>query len=428
MGKNYFIFDENKCVGCEACVVACINENGLQEPENWRNINKSNANKIPGLGLFNFSMSCNHCEEAVCMDNCPAEAYSRSLLTGAIIHEADKCIGCQYCTWNCPYDAPKYSFAEGVVSKCNFCEQRLIQNEQPACVSTCPTGALDFSSGEVDKTTLHNNLHLPINTIPSIEIIELRDSKGPKMDMSLFDPIEEEQKVVKHKKDITAADEVPLLIFTSVIAIMIPLYASINFNEASLISKIAFIATAGIASVLSLMHLGQKLRFWRAILNIRKSWLSREIFLFATFSTSAFIDLFIYNIPDYIILIQGMLLLIAIDMLYRPVQRNNKIKIHSAQAVFVALSFYLLFAGLYNVLLVIMLLRLALFTILNLNKAKKNTAAIALRFTFVALAYVSLALSFHYMLSIALFAIGEFIARINFYNGLSKLDMKKILN
>ena len=59
--------------------------------------------------VINLSLACNHCESAVCMEGCPASAYSRETLTGAILLDEKKCIGCRYCQWNCPYDAPKFN-------------------------------------------------------------------------------------------------------------------------------------------------------------------------------------------------------------------------------------------------------------------------------------------------------------------------------
>ena len=55
MNKNIFIFDQNKCVGCHACVVACINENGIQKNDQWRNIHKSQDGLFPDLPLIYLS-------------------------------------------------------------------------------------------------------------------------------------------------------------------------------------------------------------------------------------------------------------------------------------------------------------------------------------------------------------------------------------
>ena len=78
------------------------------------------------------------------MENCPALAYTRDKKTGAVILHAEKCIGCKYCTWACPYDAPKFNPKTRIIEKCTFCNHRILDTLKPACANLCPTGALDF--------------------------------------------------------------------------------------------------------------------------------------------------------------------------------------------------------------------------------------------------------------------------------------------
>jgi len=139
-----FVFDQNKCTGCQACQLACVIENELQFDASWREINTFNERHYPGAPLFHISLACNHCAEPACMNACPALAYSKDSETGAVIIDETKCIGCRYCTWACPYDAPKFDSAKGVISKCTFCNDRIKRGSQPACVELCPTGALTF--------------------------------------------------------------------------------------------------------------------------------------------------------------------------------------------------------------------------------------------------------------------------------------------
>ncbi|MGB6724155.1 MAG: 4Fe-4S dicluster domain-containing protein, partial [Terracidiphilus sp.] len=70
-------------------------------------------------------MGCNHCLEPSCLIGCPVEAYTKDPRTGVVIHDADTCIGCQYCTWNCSYGVPQYNPERGVVGKCDLCHHRL---------------------------------------------------------------------------------------------------------------------------------------------------------------------------------------------------------------------------------------------------------------------------------------------------------------
>ncbi|MBU4214286.1 MAG: 4Fe-4S binding protein, partial [Actinobacteria bacterium] len=67
---------------------------------------------------------------------------------GIVSVDADKCVGCRYCEWACPYSAPQFNAASGVMTKCNFCADYLAEGKDPACVAACPSRVLTF--GEID--------------------------------------------------------------------------------------------------------------------------------------------------------------------------------------------------------------------------------------------------------------------------------------
>jgi len=92
--RTGFIFDLNKCVGCHACVVACQIENGSQQNQPWREINTFNSFQHPQLPVFHYSIACNHCDEAPCLNSCPALAYTKDENTSTIVFHENKCIGC----------------------------------------------------------------------------------------------------------------------------------------------------------------------------------------------------------------------------------------------------------------------------------------------------------------------------------------------
>ena len=123
-------------------VVACNEQNGNPASINWRRVGEIEGGFYPQTLRSYLSMGCNHCVEPTCMSGCPVDAYTKDAATGIVLHSADACIGCQYCTWNCSYGVPQYNPERGVVGKCDLCHSRLGLGQSPACVSACPTGAI----------------------------------------------------------------------------------------------------------------------------------------------------------------------------------------------------------------------------------------------------------------------------------------------
>ena len=140
-GHTAFLFDLNRCTGCQACEIACMIENRL-DGWSWRQVVTLNPARRPGTPVIHLSLACNHCAAPPCLAHCPALAYSQDPVTGRVVLDAERCIGCKYCAWACPYDAPKFDAPRGVMTKCTFCGHRQDQGLAPACVEQCPTGAL----------------------------------------------------------------------------------------------------------------------------------------------------------------------------------------------------------------------------------------------------------------------------------------------
>ncbi len=151
MKRLAFYFDSSACSGCKACQAACKDKNNLEVGILWRRVyevtgggwKRRGAAWESSVFAYNVSLACNHCERPICKEVCPAGAY-RARDDGVVVIDQDKCMGCKYCSWACPYGAPQYDAQAGCMSKCNFCFDLLDQNRPPACVAACPLRALDF--------------------------------------------------------------------------------------------------------------------------------------------------------------------------------------------------------------------------------------------------------------------------------------------
>jgi len=336
--RKTFRFDTNKCVGCHACVVACVIENKTDLPLNWREINTFNQFHYPNLAVFHYSLACNHCADAPCMHNCPALAYTRDLLSGAVTHNEDHCIGCKYCTWACPYDAPKFNQAKGIIEKCTFCVSRTREGLKPACANLCPTGALDYVEADSINTKHPGFDGYGIN--PSIDIISLREEN---MKPEIIPKIETPKQTITDESTeskITFKKEWPLYIFTLSMASLVALFfASVVVDYK--INPFIFTGVNLVAGFFSIFHLGRKQRAWRALLNIRNSWLSREILSYGIFFSSTTVYFFFSNngIIMYTALVSGIFLLISIDQVYRILVQATVICLHSAHVVLTGLLF-----------------------------------------------------------------------------------------
>lgn len=159
------VIDLDTCVGCNACAVACKqwNASGTSGPLSdespygrdptgvWFNrIRNYEVGDYPDNQTVHFPMSCMHCEEAYCVDVCPTGASYKRAEDGIVLVDPEKCMGCNYCAWACPYGARELDREEGVMKKCTLCVDRIYDEalpeaqRQPACVLTCPTSARSF--------------------------------------------------------------------------------------------------------------------------------------------------------------------------------------------------------------------------------------------------------------------------------------------
>jgi molybdopterin-containing oxidoreductase family iron-sulfur binding subunit len=187
------VIDQNACIGCNACVVACQSENNIPvvgkeqvakgREMQWLRIDAYFTGEAENPeGPYFQPVPCMHCENAPCEVVCPVEAT---------VHDAEgtnnmvynRCIGTRYCSNNCPYKVRHFNFLHytkevtgplalmmnpnvtvryrGVMEKCSFCIQRISavridakRDDKPiadgevvtACQQSCPTMAITFGN------------------------------------------------------------------------------------------------------------------------------------------------------------------------------------------------------------------------------------------------------------------------------------------
>lgn len=281
-GEQYrFHFDVEKCIGCKCCVVACNEQNGNPAEINWRRVGEIEGGVFPLAQRWHLSMGCNHCVEPSCLLGCPVEAYSKDALTGIVDHNADQCIGCQYCTWNCSYGVPQFNEARGVVGKCDMCHSRLTAGAQPACVNACPSGAIAIEIVDIAAWRLApENGNAP--GLPAVtDSLSTTRITMPERAGELFDAIRrvDSERV---RPEHAHGSLVFLLVCIQMAAGAMGTIAVAGSSAAWLAAVIALAALAAAP-----MHLGRPIHAHRAWRGWKTSWLSREVIAFGLFAKAA---------------------------------------------------------------------------------------------------------------------------------------------
>jgi anaerobic dimethyl sulfoxide reductase subunit B len=142
-----FYLDQDGCINCRSCQMACKDLHDLPVGVNWRRVTTLEEGRYPDVVAYHLSMACNHCAEPPCVDVCPTGALEKRVEDGVVTLDADLCGGCRACIAACPYDAPQYDETTGKVGKCDFCLDFVAQGEPPTCIAACIMRVLHF--GEV---------------------------------------------------------------------------------------------------------------------------------------------------------------------------------------------------------------------------------------------------------------------------------------
>ena len=280
-GEQYrFHFDMSRCVGCQCCVVACNEQNNNPSSVNWRRVGEIEGGVYPDTKRFHLSMACNHCLDPACLTGCPTDAYVKDETTGVVRHRAEECIGCQYCTWNCPYGVPQFNPERRIVTKCDMCYVRIGDGMAPACAAACPETAIRIEKVSVaewrQNHTQADAPHVPDTTI-TISTTRLTLPK---------DMPEEMLRLNRHRME----PEKPhfSLIFMTVLTQLasggfLTLWLSAP-EDFMVFGALGIFFVTGIALFASVFHLGRPLFATKALRMWRRSWLSREVLFFTLFS------------------------------------------------------------------------------------------------------------------------------------------------
>ena len=140
--KLYLDLDMEKCTGCGACAVACMDQNDIDPRTSapFRNVfclDKRDGDQVKAAYA---SLACMHCDDAPCIPACPSGCLKKDESTGFTVYDNDNCIGCHSCAMACPFGVPTFNEA-GKMEKCDGCYVRVAHGMEPACVRVCPTGA-----------------------------------------------------------------------------------------------------------------------------------------------------------------------------------------------------------------------------------------------------------------------------------------------
>ncbi len=142
-----FVIDQNRCIGCHACTVACKEEHNIAVGVNRTWVKYIEKGRYPDTRRHFAVLRCNHCDDAPCIEICPTVALFRRA-DGIVDFDNERCIGCKSCMQACPYDALYIDPDRNTAAKCNFDASRVEMGYKPACEVVCPTQAI--LSGDLD--------------------------------------------------------------------------------------------------------------------------------------------------------------------------------------------------------------------------------------------------------------------------------------
>ncbi len=154
------LIDLTRCTGCNSCALACKESNNLPggdvapdalDSDTYTFVDACEVATAKGeIEIRYVKRQCMHCLNACCVSACPVGAMHHSG-EGPVTYHANRCLGCRYCQIACPFVIPRFDWDNGItprINKCWLCYDRLQNDQVPACVEACPSGALRFGHRE----------------------------------------------------------------------------------------------------------------------------------------------------------------------------------------------------------------------------------------------------------------------------------------
>ncbi|RIK75638.1 MAG: molybdopterin oxidoreductase [Planctomycetota bacterium] len=278
-----FEVDLDACSGCKACVTACHNLNDLEVGETWRAVGLLHGGSAQAPAIQHVTTACHHCVDPACLKGCPVDAYDKDPITGIVRHLDDQCIGCQYCTFMCPYDVPKYSRRLGIVRKCDMCRTRLAVGEAPACVQSCPNAAIRIAivNRQEAVESAEANAFLPGAPEPGCTL--------PTTIYKTHRPLPRNMLPADYFAAAPQHAHWPLILMLVLTQMSVgALVTGLSFaGGGNVFHAAATLATGLLGITASTLHLGRPRYAFRAIIAWRRSWLSREIIAFGLYAVLA---------------------------------------------------------------------------------------------------------------------------------------------
>jgi Fe-S-cluster-containing dehydrogenase component/DMSO reductase anchor subunit len=286
-GQQYgFEVDLDACTGCKACVAACHSLNGLDDGESWRSVTLLSGGTVAQPFQQTVTAACHHCVDPACLNGCPVDAYEKDPVTGIVSHLDDQCIGCGYCTLSCPYEVPVYNHGRGIVRKCDMCKGRLSAGEAPACVQACPNGAIAIKVVDIAEAraaaasgTLVPGAPPSAITVPTTAYIT---ATGRVHDLPTTRPATGPARA--HPPLAVMLVLTQLSVGAFVTDLLLRVLTDRGAGLAHTVDAVMAVAAGVLALGASVFHLGRPRYFYRAVIGLRHSWLSREVVAFGAFT------------------------------------------------------------------------------------------------------------------------------------------------